>query len=442
MAPGRPSPFNHTPSQDNGYSFSNGRHHGRRGRQRQPSNVNGLPEYLYRAHARLEYPEEYYRELPLLINAENGREITHEDLHTCAAILADNLEARFGIAVGESVAILAVPSIDVPIVTIAAWIARAGVAVLPYNISTEELRHILSQQHMVRVYFVSQGLLPLLQRLLADLTQHVTDSEPYQIVVLDSNQNAAINETSARGAIWNVQDLYHPHPGQVPLERPSLSYQEAQEYTSIIYYNHGEDSTGELTITPTALSHDNLITLYNNMLRRSPSLPSVVPQSVNPAAVAFSRPQTPIPQRVGDPSTNAARRAPGLAFSVLRMHQAYRLHRPIFDMFCRGARYLVAQSFDPSRFAVLVHNYAIMYAELTFDEISLLIGYLRGVNAGRHPFSTTEAVDMLAPLHMIYTESERAESELAPVLFRLLPNTIIVFTRFGSYVEQPPQSLR
>ncbi|KAJ2798805.1 hypothetical protein H4R20_004686, partial [Coemansia guatemalensis] len=322
MAPGRPSPLRRTPNQGNGHSFSNGRRHERQRRQRRPSNVYGLPEYLYQAHARLDYPEEYYRELPLLIDAENGREITHEDLHTCASVLAENLEARFGIAPGESVAIMAIPSVDVPIAIIAAWIARVGVAVLPQNIPTDEIRHILSQQHMVRVYFVSRELLPLLQRLLADLTQHVADSEPHQIVVLDSDQSAVINETSSSGAIWNVHDLYYLHPGQMPLERPHLSYQEAQEHTSIIYYNHGEDSLGQLTITPTALSHDNLITLYNNMLRRSPSLPSTAPQSARPAADAISRPQTPVAQRVGDSTTSASRRPSEIAFSVLRMHQA------------------------------------------------------------------------------------------------------------------------
>ncbi|KAJ2612225.1 hypothetical protein H4S08_002800 [Coemansia sp. RSA 1365] len=439
MAPGRSSPLRRTTNQSNGHSLLNGDYHERRWRQREPSIVHGLPEYLYQAYSQLEYPEEYYHELPLLIDAESGREITHETLHMCVTVLADNLVTRFGVAVGESIAILAVPNIDVPIVAIAAWVGRVGIAVLPHNIPTNELRHILSQQHMARVYFVSRELLPLLQQLLVDLTQHVVDSEPHHIVVLDSDQNAVINETSSGDTIWNIHDLYHPHPGHIPLERPHLSYQEAQEYTSVIYYNHGEDALGQPTITPTALSHDNLITLYNNMLRRSQSLPNTSPHSAHSVA-ELGRPQTPIAQRDDDLATGGTRRATGIAFSVLRMHQAYRLHRPIFDMFCRGARYLVAHSFDPFRFTKLVDSYVIHYAELTFDEISLLIGYLHGLNAERPVFSTGEAVDMLSPLRIIYTESERAESELASVLFRLLPNVIIACTRFGSYIEQPSGS--
>ncbi|PIA17623.1 hypothetical protein COEREDRAFT_85897 [Coemansia reversa NRRL 1564] len=440
MAPGKSSPLRRTTNQGNGHSLLNGSYHERRRQQQEPSVVYGLPEYLYEAYSRLEYPDEYYYELPLLIDGESGREITHERLHICVTVLADNLVTRFGVTVGESIVILAVPNIDVPIVAIAAWVGRVGVAVLPHNISANDLRHILSQQHMARVYFVSRELLPLLQRLLVDLTQHVVDSGPHQIVILDSDQNAVINETSSSDTIWNIQDLYYPNPGHIPIGRPHLSYQEAQDYTSVIYYNHGEDALGQPTITPTALSHDNLITLYNNMLRRSLSLPNTAPNSAHPVAADFSRPQTPVAQRDDDLTTDGTRSATGIAFSVLRMHQAYRLHRPIFDMFCRGARYLVAHSFDPFGFTKLVDSYAIRYAELTFDEISLLIEYLQRFNTERPIFSTEEAVDMLSPLRIIYTESERAESELASVLFRLLPNVIIVCTRFGSYIERPTGS--
>ncbi|KAJ1840610.1 hypothetical protein LPJ70_004576 [Coemansia sp. RSA 2708] len=166
----------------------------------------------------------------------------------------------------------------------------------------------------------------------------------------------------------------------------------------------------------------------------------------------MSRPNMP---RAAESTVAAPANTPDIAYTVLRMHRAYRLHRVLFDMFCRGARYVVARSFHPADFAARVSQYRLKYAELTYAETSQLIEYLqsylvRRASSGSEAESQSSAyaisstssldsglADMLASLRCIYVESARATTELGPELTRLLPDAIILRTRFGSYVDPP-----
>ncbi|KAJ2826369.1 hypothetical protein IWW50_002388, partial [Coemansia erecta] len=235
----------------------------------------------------------------------------------------------------------------------------------------------------------------------------------------------------------------------------------AQELTAIIYFTHQPSDGDSLTVVPNIMSHYEIISLYRNSLRRSPSLPNTR-SFVRQAASTSSRPQTPMaramPVRPQESNMAALDHTPDIAFAVLRMHRAYRLHRVVFDIFCRGARYLVAHTFDPAQFAHLVGQYELTSAEMTFAEIDRFVSYMQTHTVPRssssdsaasgqpeYAISSTssmsllspELADMLSTLRFIYTESPRAEPELGLELARLLPGAHIVRTRFGSYVEPP-----
>ncbi|KAJ2850032.1 hypothetical protein IWW36_002217 [Coemansia brasiliensis] len=452
MAPGRPSPISHF---TNGHT-ANGRHQRRRRLDRQqPAEIYGLPEYLYNAYTHLAYTGAYGRELPLLIDAGNGEEITYRSFQQCAAVLSRNLELQCSLEAYDTVAILALSNIDIPIVTVAAWNVRANVVVLPPEASIDELQAMLVQ-HMPRVIFVSTVLLDQAQQLLSGLS----NSRRVQIVLFDigSNANSYQSPINNMPPLLAIHQLYISNLDEVPSERQPLSFNEAQELTAVIYFNHQIGEDGTILVDANSMSHYSVISFYNSSLRRSPSLPSTGSAS-RPARSEPNRPQTPIsPTSRLNIAESSLDHTPDIAFTVLRMHRAYRLHRVLFDMFCRGARYIVAHSFDPAQFVNLVDQYALLYAELTFAEIAQFVGFMQThmmhrlsseseadsqVSVSQATVSSLldpELSDMLATLRIIYTESDRAELELGAEVSRLLPNAIIVRTRFGSYVESPVRS--
>ncbi|KAJ2319020.1 hypothetical protein IWW51_000560 [Coemansia sp. RSA 2702] len=467
MAPGRPSPVHRATnghSNGNGYA-TNGQQQRRRRRlnqqQQQPTEIKGLPEYLYDAHAQLAYTGAYGHALPLLIDASNGDQITCRRFRRHALVLARNLEMQCGVAAGDTIAILAHSNIDIPIITIAAWSARASIVVLPADASQGELQAMLLR-HLPRVLFVSETLLEQARLLLAG----ISNAESVQAVAFDFDNH--IDEelperlrqlsVSWDRTIWSIRDLYSSDSDRLPAEPQPLSLNEAQELTAIIYFTHHMGEDGSVTVDATDMSHYSVVSFYTSSLRRSPSLPGISSSSRQPTADS-NRPQTPMSRpnmpRAAESTIAAPANTPDIAYTVLRMHRAYRLHRVLFDMFCRGARYVVARSFHPADFAARVSQYRLKYAELTYAETSQLIEYLQSylvrrasseseaeLQSSAYAISSTSSLDsgladMLASLRCIYVESARATTELGPELTRLLPDAIILRTRFGSYVDPP-----
>ncbi|KAJ1799423.1 hypothetical protein LPJ59_001841 [Coemansia sp. RSA 2399] len=404
---------------------------------------------------------------PLLIDAHTGTEITYALFRLRAATLATSLAARNHVSTDDTVAILVASNINVPIVATAAWILGATVVVLSPQLRTDELYALLSQQPSPRSFFVSRELLGTAAHLITDLGLLNSESRPH-IIVFDAHDDDSEFQASSeqqvagiRGSIWGLEDLYISRPGEYPMERPPLTLSEAQERTAIIYYSHIVEADNQYDVVPIRLFHENVISHYNNSLRRSPSLPDTTVYSYSSSTTPRS--QTPISRtpsaygaepfaRLEDDGV-AASPSP-IAYSVLRMNQAYRLHRIVFDIFCRGASYIVAPSFEPAEFVSLIDKYAIQYAELTFTATQRFVDYLqmhsldqplphaadevheRSALAGQLD-ETASIGGMLSTLRFIYTETDRSQTELAPALARLLPQVEVVRTRFGSYVESP-----
>ncbi|KAJ1994594.1 hypothetical protein GGI25_003058 [Coemansia spiralis] len=501
MAPGRRTPINRMTVNGNGTSTPplNGHGNGRRRRSQhrrrrshyrqaqQTTELYGLPEYLYAAYERLESSSRGSSTLnrhpaALLIDVYSGHEITYASFCTLASTLATSLATRNRVSSGDTIVILATSNINVPVVAAAAWLLGASVVVLSPQLRIEELYEFLSRQHGLRSFFVSRTLLETAARLISDLGLLYSDERPH-IVVFDAQdhefQQQAANEqgsSSVTGSVWRLQDLYVARPGEAPFERSPLLLSEAQECTAVVYYNHIiARNSNQYDIEPTPMSHENIISHYNSSLRRSPSLPDIVMASYSSPVTPRSQTpilRTPSVNTAREPYTplresNSSRENDGsnssstaflnpVAYSVLRMHQVYRLHRIIFDIFCRGAAYLVAPSFVPAEFIALADRYAISYAELTFAEIRSLVDYLRmqdmnqslpraswplhiaAISDALSPaeyFTSHSIADMLGTLRFIFTESDRAQVELAPVLANLLPEVEVVRTRFGSYIE-------
>ncbi|KAJ1667389.1 hypothetical protein IW140_000898 [Coemansia sp. RSA 1813] len=469
----------------NGYSsIGNGRRRRnqstRRRNQRrleEQTELHGLPEYLYDSYERLyNIPRNansnaQVQPPPLLTDACTGNEITYASFRLRAATLATSLATRNHVSTDDTVAILVESNINVPIVATAAWLLGATVVVLSPQLRTDELYAFLSQQQSPRSFFVSRELLGTAAQLITDLGILDSEARPH-IVVFDAHDDDREFQTSrdqqvagVRGSLWGLEDLYIPRPGEYPAERPPLTLSEAQERTAIIYYSHIVEANNQYDVTAIRLFHENVISHYNSSLRRSPSLPDTTVYSYSSSSTPRS--QTPIsrtPSAYGvEPFAQldeyGVPTAPyPIAYSVLRMHQVYRLHRIIFNIFCRGAAYVVAPSFVLAEFVCLVDRYAIQYAELTFSETRRLVDYLQmhsldqplprtdwplhaiNIPEGSTPadhLETASIGSMLSTLRFIYTETECTQTELAPALSRLLPHVEVVRTRFGSYVESP-----
>ncbi|KAJ2721510.1 hypothetical protein GGI07_003910 [Coemansia sp. Benny D115] len=354
-------------------------------RSRRRVEPHGLPEYLYYSYERLVDVESSSSDLPLLTDGQSGREISYVLFKELSSVLAYNLTKKYNVVPGDVMATLAVSNIDMPVVAAASWLLRAN-----------------------------------------------AESD-----------------------------------GEGRFERPPLTADMAQEVTAVHYYNHlgggiSVDSTDggggggqqqHLEIHVNSMSHANVISFYKNALRRSPSLPNLYnhtrSRSPNTRLPPSSSREAPSSIR-----RESSQRRPNLessgsaetAFTVFRVHWAYRLHSTVMNIFHRGAMYVVAAEFDPWGFAELVYLYKLCNAELTFAEIRALIEFLKENEDQRYSLnrgdgSSVGVAEMLsASLRFIYTESESAESQLGPLLNDVLSDTRIVRTRFGSYVEPPERN--
>ncbi|KAJ2832270.1 hypothetical protein GGI24_001292 [Coemansia furcata] len=412
MAPGRPR----RPSSSSSHAPSNG---ARRTFLRRPSSesaltdLRGLPEYLYQAYERL--PEfTAAPNHPLLVDAGSGHELTYSQFQSLAAVLATSMLSRLAIGVGDTVALYSTPNIDTPVVSVAAWLIGASVVAIPPETNADELDFIISRLHALRALFVTRALLPAVVQVFAPRRTSLYQS-PIVVVVDATIQvpTPPINVT--------LQDLYTPQPGEVPLERASLTRNEAQGHIAVIYNIFTRNDIGQVVgVDLTHLSHDAVINNYNdsNLQRQTP--PSLLERR-------------PLP----------------LTYSVPRLHFAFYLHRIVFDIFCRGGRYLVSSAFDPAEFVVIVHYYQLEFAELVSAELERLIAYLstRDSNQRQIPSSSSgpgpgplhnlSIPEMLAPLRFIYTPAYTPDQ--ASSLSELLPHVVLVRTRYGSYLEPPDQ---
>ncbi|KAJ2784197.1 hypothetical protein H4R18_001252 [Coemansia javaensis] len=446
------------------------------GHRQQDAEAHGLPEYLRERHARLGHGPG----LPLLIDAETGHTFTFSAIYRCAAALAENLCTRLEASAGDSIAILSESNVNIPIVTIAAWMARISVVVLPPDVSEGELRELVVQTHLPRVLFVSRALLAIGQQALGGFVSRASGGAQPHFVVLDAADGSGRSSIDAAGsgggaaAVWGIQSMYTPYPPGAPVpEAPPFSRSEAEARTAAIYFHYPRDGS-RTPVDPSHLSHANVIAQYSSSLRRSPSLPSRQSPPARGSAGQLVRPSTPhVPHQrspVRRPGNNSNSphddsgggggggvgggeegeeedNVHGVAFVVLRMHWAYRLHRTVLNIFCLGARYVVARSFDPPVFARAVRRYSIVCAELTFAEIDALLDHLAllAAEAPQQQQDSAAAADassttddaLLSTLRFVFTESLQAETELAPRMARLLPRVSIVRTRLGSYVEPP-----
>ncbi|KAJ2491944.1 hypothetical protein IWW47_005004 [Coemansia sp. RSA 2052] len=222
-----------------------------------------------------------------------------------------------------------------------------------------------------------------------------------------------VGRSPSQPADVTLQDLYSARRGEAPFGREPLTLNGAQDHIAVIYSQFTRSNSGRITgATTVPMSHATVINHYYN-----------------------SQQQEPLPNR-------RARRYT-LVYSVLRFHYAYQLHRIIFNIFSRGGAYLVASSFDPAEFVVLVHDYQLECAELTSSEIRHLIEFLgaRDLNE-RHgppsgqapsPSRNLSIAEMLHPLRFIYSDTQ--EPELARRLGELLPHVELVRARNCSYLE-------
>ncbi|KAJ2734358.1 hypothetical protein IW152_002367 [Coemansia sp. BCRC 34962] len=324
--------------------------------------------------------------------------------------------SRLGVSVGDTVAIYSTPNIDTLVVSAAAWIVGVSVFVIPPETNAEGLRSSITQLHTLRTLFVTQALLPTVAQAFAhrqpSLYQHPV------VVAIDATAQALTPPAN-----FALQDLYALQSDEMPLERDPFTQNEAQDHTAVIYSIFARNDVGQETSADmTHLSHDAVINLYNEANL----------QTLAPSSLLENRP---LP----------------LAYSVLRLHYAYHLHRIILDIFRRGGNYLVASAFDPAEFLALVHRYQLEHAELTTAELERLIAYLSTHNLDRRqvrpsnsrppgPLRGLSTAEMLGSLRFIYTAS--ITPELVQSLEELLPRVELVRARYGSYLDPADQRHR
>ncbi|KAJ2743654.1 hypothetical protein GGI20_003574 [Coemansia sp. BCRC 34301] len=407
MAPGRPR-RTRRPSSSSGQGpplSGAPRQHLLRRRSSESSlpTFQGLPERMYQEYELL--PDfDSLAEHPLLVDANSGRELGYRQFQSLAAVLATSMHQRHGVGVGDTVVIFSPPSIGTPVVSVATWLVGAGVIVIPPETSATELHHIVSGLSSPSMLFAAQAQLPVVAQMLnlvrASARQHLV------IVATDGAEWAP-----SQPANVSLQDLYTARPDEAPYEREPLTRSGAQDHIAVFYSQFTRSDDGRSTdATPIPMSHSTVINQYNGLQRHAP--------------LANRRP----------------RRTPSLAYSVLRFHYAYQLHRIILDIFCKGGAYLVASSFDPAGFAMLVHRYQLQVVELASSEIRHLVEYLstRDLNQGHAlPYSQEppsshglSIAEMLRPLHFIYSDTQ--EPEPVRRLGELLPHVELVRTRDGS----------
>ncbi|KAJ1824913.1 hypothetical protein GGH91_000201 [Coemansia sp. RSA 2671] len=316
--------------------------------------------------------------------------------------------SRLGIRVGDTVAIYSTPNIDMLVVCAAAWLVGASVFAIAPETNAEGLRSSITQLHTLRTLFVTQALQPTVAQAFAH-RQHLLYQRPV-VVTTD-----ATTQDPTPPANFTLHDLYTPRPDETPLERAPFTQNEAQDHTAVIYgvfTRNGVDQ--ETSIDMIHLSHNTAISSYDEANL----------QTQAPSSLLEYRP---LP----------------LAYSVLRLHYAYYLHRIVLDIFRRGGSYLVASAFDPAEFVALVHRYQLEHAELTTTEIERLIAYLSAHRADQRQappsrsrpgsLRSSSSAEMLGSLRFIYIAS--TTPELVQDLEELLPHVELVRARYGSYLD-------
>ncbi|KAJ2233114.1 hypothetical protein H4R99_005497 [Coemansia sp. RSA 1722] len=281
-------------------------------------------------------------------------------------------------------------------------------------------------------FFVPSSMFTLINQALAASAQQRRRWEQFNqpnVVVIHTDApeptDAVQNQDNFPSRAWTMDELYESPEGGMQLQRPNLTYEQAQEITAVIYFHHYTDGSGLRQIQLSEMSHANVIELYQTSLRDSPSTPTIsryfrFPSSRDPS----------LPRGSADRSYQTES---GLetAYTVFRMHRAYRLHATVMDIFCRGAMYVVSQLFRPEEFMRAISRYGLHKAELTYQEIKQLVEYIED----REGPSTANWIDLLKTLRFVYTESDGAATEFGSRLHAQLPDIKIVRTRFGSYVD-------
>ncbi|KAJ2063573.1 hypothetical protein GGI17_001648 [Coemansia sp. S146] len=409
MAPGWPRRQRHSSSSSIHEPSSGVQHTDLRRQSSEPilTEFRGLPEYLYQAYERLpDFATASNR--PLLIGAGSGYELEYAQFQSQAAVLATSMIHRLAISTGDTVAIYSTPNIDTPVVSAAAWLIGASVVAIPPETNAEELDFLVQRLRHLRALFITRAMLPTVMQVFAP-RQPSLYRYPI-VVVVDATVQVPTPPVNV-----TLQDLYTAQPGEAPYERNPLTRDEAQDHIAVIYNNCTRDGNGQIVdVDMVYMSHDAVINYYNNTIQRQA------------------------------PSNLLQRRPLPLAYSVLRLHYAYHLHRIIFDIFSRGGNYLVASTFDPAEFVAMVHRYRLEHAELISTEIQHLIEYLITPDSTRNqtPPSGSEPdplsiADMLSPLRYIHIETYTLEQ--AQSLNELLPHVVLVRARFGSYLGPSDQ---
>ncbi|KAJ2113027.1 hypothetical protein IW146_004180 [Coemansia sp. RSA 922] len=403
MAPGWPS-RQRRPSSSSNHDSSNGSQDaGLRRRSSEPilTDFRGLPEHLYQAYERL--PDfSIAPDHPLLVDAKSGHKLTYAQFQSLASVLATSMIHRLAIRTGDTVAIYSTPNIDTPVVSAAAWLIGASVVAIPPETNAEELELLITRFHALRALFVTQAQLPI-------VVQVFSPRQPFRyqypiVVVVDATVQVPTPPVNV-----TLQDLYTAQPGEVPYERSPLTRDEAQDHIAVVYSVFTRDEYGQIAVDTVDMSHDTIINHYNDTIQRHA------------------------------PSNLLQRRPLPLAYSVLRLHHAYSLHRIIFDIFRRGGNYVVASAFDPAEFVAVVHRYQLAHAEMVSANLQLLIEYLSAPDptrnqsppAGSRP-NPLSIAEMLRPLRFIHIETYTPEQDLS--LNALLPGVELVRARFGSYL--------
>ncbi|KAJ1895980.1 hypothetical protein LPJ66_004261 [Kickxella alabastrina] len=385
--------------------------------------IHSLPEYLYHAYESTPSAGVVPAERPMLIDARTDRTITYTQFKQMSATLATTLHSRYGITSGHTIAILSSSSIDIPIISAAAWILCANIVMLTPKLNPgesdiygyhwwfcAELNALMRANHMPSIFFASAMYHQAIQETI--LSYIYPEEMPY---IIRMSPDVDIDGGEVLGN-YNLPDLYTPRPNtDPPYSREVLCETIAQELAAVLYFTHAKEEHGPPVIEVTRMSHANTIYFYLNTQRRYlSSMPH--PSDISPSTVVLGVKPT---------------------YTVFRLHLAYRLHKTIMDLFCCNATYLVAEFFDIDEFIRVVDQYEVKNAELGFEEINTLIAHLRGITSITSTSSSSGAGVLMGSLRFIYTASKKAVEQLAPRLAEVLPGVQIIRTRFGSYIDPP-----
>ncbi|KAJ1945813.1 hypothetical protein EC988_005669 [Linderina pennispora] len=312
MAPGRPR--------------AHLRRHPSNIRQAARSTSTGIPSYLFDSYERL-FNDDQPR--PLLIDAATSRTFTYELLRSHCVWLATALHTHLYLGREQLVGVLAPSGIDLPVIALATWMAGGTLMPLVPEATAAELAVIVDQaRSMPHTFFVTGSLAGKIVQLVAEQSATLPN-----IVIIDDTPV----EDSGGAPCFGLQELY-----RVGQELPPVSWEQwdrqrgVRDRSAIMYFQYHVLDDGEVDVTAAPVDHGSVINLY--MANRPPTL-----------------------------------RADSPAYSVLRMHSAFRTHIPLFDVLCSGAQYVIARTFDPGLFSQSVAQHGLLNAELTYNEIAVLL---------------------------------------------------------------------